>query len=36
MLKTLILISLKLVAVVLPGVIHYINAPTVRVVGRDE
>jgi len=30
------LISLKLVAVVLPGVIHYINVLTVRVVGRKQ
>ena len=32
-LKALILISLKLVAAVLQGVIHSTNAPSVRVVG---
>ena len=35
-LKALILISLKLVAVVLLGAIHSTDAPSVRVVGRDE
>ena len=36
MLKTLILISLKLVAAVLLGVIHSTNAPAVRVVGSKN
>jgi hypothetical protein len=36
MLKTLILISLKLVAAVVQVVIHSTNAPSVRVVGSKK